>query len=263
VRRLIVCNFVTVDGYYESKDKTIDDLFEHYHSAYADDQSFDHYTTERLRAADTLVLSGRTSFLGNKSYWTSVPGDPRATAIRREFASLIERVDKVVVSDQVTQDDLAPWTNTRIVRVADAPREIAALKRQPRRDVLILLGRVLWNGLSEHGLVDELHLVTFPIVAGDGIKLFDGRPPEAPAPCTFAICHSRRPRTRVSSMARTSEATIPAPLLGRLEMGEASSATGRSALPAEALILAARGSSGVIERRGRPPRSDWSSSESR
>lgn len=176
MRKLIVCNFVTVDGYYEAEDKTIDGLFEHLHPDYAGDDSFDHYTTERLRAADTLVLSGRTSFLGNKAYWTSVPDDSNASAIRREFAELIARVDKLVVSDTIEEHDLAPWTNTRIVRVADAPGEIAALKRGPGRDVLILLGRVLWNGLLQHGLVDELHLVTFPIVAGDGVKLFDGRP---------------------------------------------------------------------------------------
>jgi hypothetical protein len=129
VRKLIVCNFVTVDGYYEARDKTIDGLFDHQHPDYAGDDSFDQYTTERLRAADTLVLSGRPSFLGNKAYWTSVADDPNATDIRREFAGLIAGVDKLVVSDTVHEDDLAPWTNTRIVRVSDAPREITALKR--------------------------------------------------------------------------------------------------------------------------------------
>jgi dihydrofolate reductase len=187
VRRLIVCNFVTVDGYYEANDKTIDGLFEYRHPDYAGDDSFDHYTTERLRSADTLVLSGRTSFLGNKAYWTSVVGDPNATATRREFADLIARVDKLVVSDTVQTDDLAPWTDTRIVGVADAPSEIAALKSGPGRDVLILLGRVLWNGLLKYDLVDELHLVTFPIVAGDGVKLFDGRPP-----VSLRLMHTRQ-----------------------------------------------------------------------
>src|SRR4028119_2172658 len=98
MRKLIVCNFVTVDGYYEAKDKTIDGLFEYYHEDYAGDQNFDNYTTERLRAADTLVLSGRASFLGNKEYWSGVPNNPDATPIRREFAELIKRVDKLVVS---------------------------------------------------------------------------------------------------------------------------------------------------------------------
>lgn len=149
--------------------------------------AFDDYAAERLRAADTLILSGRTSFLGNKSYWTSVPDDTSATPIRREIAALYASIDKIVVSDTITREDLSPWENTRIVNVADAPAEVAALKQQPGRDILILMGRILWNELLLHDLVDELHLTTFPIIAGDGIPLFNGRPP-----VSLKLIHTRQ-----------------------------------------------------------------------
>jgi len=176
MRKLIVSNFATLDGYYEAKDKTIGPLFKYRHEDYDNDDSYDYYNAELLRAADTLLLSGRTSFLGNKDYWTSVPNNPNATAIRLEFAQLIKSVEKIVVSDKITREELAPWDNTRIVKVADAQKEVAALKQQPGRDILVILSRILWNHLLVHDLVDELHITFYPMIAGAGIPLFDSQP---------------------------------------------------------------------------------------
>jgi hypothetical protein len=62
----------------------------------------------------------RNSFLANKVYWPGVPTDPDATPIRREIAGLMRSIEKIVISDNLTASELAPWENTRIIKRANA-----------------------------------------------------------------------------------------------------------------------------------------------
>ena len=175
MRKLIVCNIMSLDGYYEGPGKNVMDLFDYRWEAYPTDESFDAYNAERLRAADTLLL-GRVSYEGFKGYWPPMADDPNATPTTREISRLNNAIDKVVISDSLTSGETEPWHNTRIIRRADAHEQIAELKRQTGKDILVFGSHTLWNDLLANDLVDELHLMIGPVVLGAGTPVFDGKP---------------------------------------------------------------------------------------
>jgi dihydrofolate reductase len=166
VRKLIVANIVSVDGFYSGPN---DDVM-----AMPFDTTFSDYNLERLRAADTLLL-GRRTFEGFRAYWPRIADDPDQPPVEREISTLDNAIAKVVVSDTLTDADLGPWADTtRIVRRADAHDAVANLKRARGREILMFGSHVLWNDLLRAGLVDELHLMVGSAFLGDGIPVFTG-----------------------------------------------------------------------------------------
>jgi dihydrofolate reductase len=168
MRKLIVCNIVSLDGFFSGPGDNV--------MALPFDAGFSDYNAERLRAADTLLL-GRKSFEFFRAYWPAVAEDASQPPVEREISRLNTAIEKVVVSDSLKPEQASGWGPTRVVRRAEAHAEIAALKARPGQEILVFGSHVLWNDLLAAGLVDELHLMIGAGVVGEGVRAFESRPP--------------------------------------------------------------------------------------
>jgi len=167
MRKLIVCNIISLDGFYAGPGGDV--------MVMPFDHGFSDYNAERLRAADTLLL-GRRSFDAFRSYWPTIAEDARQPAVEREISRLNTAIEKVVISNSLKHDEVEGWGPTRVVRRASAHAEIAALRTGSGRDILVFGSHVLWNDLLAAGLVDELHFMIGAGIVLDGVRAFETRP---------------------------------------------------------------------------------------
>jgi dihydrofolate reductase len=67
--------------------------------------------------------------------------------------------------------DQARWTNGTVLK-GDLVAEVSKLKRELAGDIVVYASYQLERALIEHDLVDELRLFVYPVVVGDGERLF-------------------------------------------------------------------------------------------
>ncbi len=110
-----------------------------------------------------------------EGYWTAIKNEPdkpawitgnAPTADEVEYAHFATQTPHYVLSSTLTS---ALWPRTSFVRGLE---EIAALKQQPGKDIYLVGGARTTGSLIDAGLVDELRLIVYPLIAGEGKALF-------------------------------------------------------------------------------------------
>lgn len=153
MRRLIVSNMMSLDGFFEGPNREL--------SWHVVDDEFVAYAAEMLRSVDT-ILFGRTTYELMANYWPNAPHD--------DVAEKMNSLPKIVFSKTL---DKAGWNNCRLVRGHTA-EEVSKLKQLPGKDMVILGSAMLASHLLQRGLIDEYRIILNPVFIGAGTPLFKG-----------------------------------------------------------------------------------------
>ncbi|MEV0152057.1 MULTISPECIES: dihydrofolate reductase family protein [unclassified Nonomuraea] len=131
-----------------------------------------------FRKADAILL-GRSTFQMMRPYWSQVT-DPDNIV-----ATALNTWQKYVVSDTLSDADAA-WGKTQVLR-GDFVEQVRRLKQQPGGELQVHGSWRLVRALHDAGLVDVYRLIQFPVVVGEGKRLFaDGA-----IPATYQIIESQ------------------------------------------------------------------------
>jgi dihydrofolate reductase len=156
--RIVVTEFISVDGVIEDPGGAED----YKHSGWSFEinrgDEGDQFKLDETMASEALLL-GRVTYQGFAEAWPPREG---------EFADKFNNMPKYVVSSTLSDPE---WTNTTVVN-GNLEEAVSDIKGRHDGDIVVHGSAQLAQELLERDLVDELHLMVFPVVLGTGKRLF-------------------------------------------------------------------------------------------
>jgi dihydrofolate reductase len=156
--RIVVTEFVSVDGVMEDPGGAEGYKYGGWTFEIGMGDDGAKFKLDETRATEALLL-GRVTYEGFAAAWPSRTG---------EFADRFNSMPKYVVSSTLSDPE---WTNTTVLR-GDVIEEVTKVRGEVEGDIVVHGSRTLAETLVEHDLVDELRLMVFPVILGEGKRLF-------------------------------------------------------------------------------------------
>jgi len=153
MRKVIAAINMTLDGFCD-------------HTAIIPDEELHQHYADLLNNADA-ILYGRITYQ-LMEYWPTVVKNPTGNKATDEFAVIMDSIPKIVFSHTLKNLE---WESAKLANRA-IEEEVLALRQQPGRDILIG-SRSLIIELMNLNLIDEFQLCVHPVIAGNGLPLFE------------------------------------------------------------------------------------------
>lgn len=157
--RIVVSEFVSIDGVMEDPGGSEGTKHGGWTFKFNRGAEGDRYKLDEAHAVSGLLL-GRRTYEGFAAAWPSMEG---------EFADRFNSMPKYVVSSTLNSPS---WSNTTVLS-GPVAESVARLRAEADGDLLVNGSARLVSDLVDHDLVDELRLMVFPVVLGQGKRLFE------------------------------------------------------------------------------------------
>lgn len=163
MRKIIVTEFISLDGVFEAPGPDGSGYKYEGWTMNLGGEEFQKFKTEELAETDILLL-GRVTYDMFAIAW------PKQEETTGDFGKKFNSMPKYVVSNTLQE---ATWKNSHIIK-GDIVAEIRQLKEGEGGSITVHGSGMLARFLFEQGLVDQLNILLFPIILGEGKKLFEG-----------------------------------------------------------------------------------------
>lgn len=158
--KVVVSEFVSLDGVMEDPGGAEGTPFGGWTFRFSAEEG-QKFKYDELMAADVQLL-GRITYEEFAANW------PAMEEAAGEFGAKMNAMPKVVVSNTLTDPS---WKNATVA-TGNLPDIVAGLKDTYEGDILVAGSATLIDGLREDNLVDEYRLTLYPVILGQGKKLF-------------------------------------------------------------------------------------------